>query len=138
MANQKTYLDTSGLFCLLVPTDARHARAVALMSDAQRVFYTTDWVIGETVNLMMARRRPHLAREFLRQLDRSPGIQITHGGRELFTEAKELLLQYEDQNFPFTDCVSFVVMRALKIHDALTADRHFAAMGFNILLDHRL
>jgi len=134
MANRKTYLDTSGIYRLLVPDEAGHAKAVAIMHDPERAFYTTDWVIGETVNLLTARRRPHLARQFLRQMDSSPGIRVTYGSQELFAGARELLLQHEDQSFPFTDCVSFVVMRLLKIQDALTSDQHFKVMGFAALL----
>ena len=134
MASRKTYLDTAGLYCLLVPDEAGHHLAVAIMGDPHRSFVTTDWIIGETVNLLTSRRRPHLARQFLRQLDLSPGIQIVYGGQDLFARAKALLLQYEDRNLPFTDFVSFAVMRALKIHDALTADRHFKLMGFQTLL----
>jgi hypothetical protein len=135
MASQKTYLDTSGLYCLLVPGDARHPRAVGVMQEARRIFYTTDWVIGETVNLLTARHRAHLAQGFLRHLEGSSGLQIIYGSRELFEEAKALLLKYDDHPFSFTDCVSFAVMRSLKIKDALTSDRHFKVMGFEVLLN---
>jgi len=134
MANRKTYLDTAGFYCLLVPDESGHQLAVSLMSDPRRVFYTTDWVIGETVNLLTVRRRPHLARQFLRQFDALAGVQIIYSSQLLFDQARALVLQYEDHNFPFTDCVSFAVMRSLKIQEALTSDRHFKVLGFEALL----
>ncbi len=134
MANRKTFIDTSAFYCAFRPEDALHAVVNDLLREPDRIFYTTDWVIGETVNLLTARRKPHLARKFLTQIVDSPGFSIIYSSRVLFDEARSLLLQYEDQNLPFTDCVSFAVMRALKIHDALTADQHFKTMGFAALL----
>jgi len=134
MAHRKTFLDTSGFYCALVPDEPRREKVEACLRDPARIFYTTDWIIGETVNLLTARRKPYLARKFLRQLEGSAGLQIIYGNRETFEEAKALLFKYEDQAFPFTDCVSFVVMRSLKIQDALTSDAHFKVMGFEVLL----
>ena len=39
---------------------------------------------------------------------------------------------YDDKDFSFTDCTSFVMMRRLKIVDAFTADHHFEQMGFRL------
>jgi predicted nucleic acid-binding protein len=33
----------------------------------------------------------------------------------------------------FTDCTSFVVMRELKLREALTTDHHFAQAGFTLV-----
>ncbi len=40
---------------------------------------------------------------------------------------------YQDKTWGLMDCISFVVMREMKITDALTFDKHFAQAGFNIL-----
>jgi len=84
MARHKTFLDTSGFYCALVPDDPRREKVDACLRDPQRIFYTTDWIIGETVNLLTARRKPHLARKFLRQLEGSAGLQIVYGNRGNF------------------------------------------------------
>ena len=39
-----------------------------------------------------------------------------------------------DHEFSFTDCVSFVVMKELRLVDALATDKHFCIAGFNPLL----
>ena len=38
------------------------------------------------------------------------------------------------QAWSFTDCLSFVVMQAHELRDALTADAHFEQAGFRALL----
>ena len=38
------------------------------------------------------------------------------------------------KEFSFTDCASFVVMKELRLRDALTTDKHFRIAGFNPLL----
>ena len=47
--------------------------------------------------------------------------------------ARDIFFRYRDKSYSFTDCTSFVVMRELKLKDALTTDRHFRQMGFNIV-----
>jgi predicted nucleic acid-binding protein len=46
--------------------------------------------------------------------------------------ARELFFRYRDKEFSFTDCTSFVVMRQLRIREALTTDRHFVQAGFGV------
>ena len=53
---------------------------------------------------------------------------------ELFSAARVYFLKHSDQDYSFTDCVSFLVMREKKIKVALTKDEHFRQAGFQILL----
>jgi predicted nucleic acid-binding protein len=39
-----------------------------------------------------------------------------------------------DKGWSLTDCISFAVMQALHLEDALTGDHHFAQAGYNPLL----
>ena len=47
--------------------------------------------------------------------------------------ARSLFFRHRDKNYSFTDCTSFVVMRELKLKEALTTDRHFRQIGFRML-----
>ena len=47
----------------------------------------------------------------------------------------EWLARFHDQDFSFTDAVSFAVMRSRRIRNALTLDRHFAVAGYSVVGD---
>ena len=47
-------------------------------------------------------------------------------------KARGLFFRYRDKEFSFTDCTSFVVMRELKLREALTTDHHFAQISFTL------
>ncbi len=48
--------------------------------------------------------------------------------------AKNFFRKHSDRCYSFTDCTSFVVMRELRLTEALTTDRHFVEAGFRVLL----
>ena len=43
-----------------------------------------------------------------------------------------MFFRYRDKDFSFTDCTSFILMRELKLREALTTDHHFVQAGFAI------
>jgi hypothetical protein len=48
-------------------------------------------------------------------------------------KARSLFFRHRDKNYSFTDCTSFVVMRELRLREALTTDRHFRQVGFHVV-----
>lgn len=134
MAGTAVFLDTSGFYAWLAAGDGHHNKAVEFFTTTNRPLLTTDWIVGETCNLFVARRAPRLVRVLFDALDRSVSMRVIPVDADRFQEARRLFLQYEDHAFPLTDCTSFVVMRELGLKQALTADRHFRTMGFKPLL----
>ena len=55
---------------------------------------------------------------------------------ERFHGAADLFRRHANKAWSFTDCVSFVVMRELRIRDAFTTDHHFKQAGYHPLLAH--
>ena len=43
-------------------------------------------------------------------------------------------MKHDDPTWSFTDCLSFVVMKDLRLRDALTKDAYFDQAGFVALL----
>ncbi|MBI3823119.1 MAG: type II toxin-antitoxin system VapC family toxin, partial [Planctomycetes bacterium] len=136
MANE-IFVDTSGFFALLVSDDDRHQSAQAIMRAAQRRkrgFMTTDYVLDETATLLKARGYRHLLADFFAKLDGSHACRTEWTDAERFGAAKVFFLKHADQAWSFTDCLSFVVMKSLRLRDAFTKDGHFQEAGFVALL----
>jgi predicted nucleic acid-binding protein len=51
-----------------------------------------------------------------------------------FDKTKAFFRKHGDHRYSFTDCTSFVVMRELRLTEALTTDRHFAEAAMRPLL----
>jgi hypothetical protein len=47
--------------------------------------------------------------------------------------ARSLFFRNRDKDYSFTDCTSFVVMRELRLREALTTDRLFRQIGFHVV-----
>jgi len=67
-------------------------------------------------------------------IEQSAGIRLEWIGSERFEHARAFFRRHSDHGYSFTDCTSFVVMRELRLTEALTSDRHFVEAGFRALL----
>jgi predicted nucleic acid-binding protein len=133
---REVLFDTSGFFALLDLSDLAHRRALTWIRAQQAKVrpVSTEWIVGETCTLLVARKRPHLVARFLDYLDQSAALLVINPDGELLGSAKDLIRRQAKQGYSFVDCVSFCVMRERKIEDALTTDEHFRKAGFCPLL----
>ena len=94
---------------------------------------TTNLIVSETHALLLHRTGRTAALHFVRTV-REPPILVVASTAELERDAvAHWLTKYADQTFSFTDTVSFAVMKARKIREALTLDAHFAVAGFAVV-----
>lgn len=108
--------------------------AVGTLVRAGRRLVVTDYVIVESVNLANVRSGARVATRVLDLIEQSGGIRIEWIGIPRFEAARAFFRRHSDHAYSFTDCSSFVVMRELKLQQALTSDRHFSEAGFEPLL----
>lgn len=94
------------------------------------LFYTTDYILDETLTLLRTRVDHKAAVEFGRIILSSRVVKVLPIIGERWRKAWRLFVKYEDKNFSFTDCTSFVVMKELRLPAALAFDHHFSQMGF--------
>jgi predicted nucleic acid-binding protein len=125
------------LFSLLSSDDPKHERAKEFAASGSREqirFVTTDWIIGETCTLLMARRKAHLIPIFLDHIETASSIATIHLDPQFLQSARNYLRKHLDHGYSFTDCTSFVLMRQRGINDAVTSDEHFIEAAFVALL----
>lgn len=132
----EVFFDTSGLFALLDSQDAHHNKAVKWLRGRHEKIrpVTTEWVVGETCTLLIARKRPHLVAGFLDYLDRSTALLLVNPDGHLIKSAKTLIRRQAEQGYSFVDCLSFCLMKDRSIESCLTTDAHFQKAGFKVLL----
>ena len=114
------------------PEHATVQRAVSVFSRQSQAIYVTDYVIDETLTLLMARVNHATAVSCGDWLLRSPLVKVVRIDVDTWDQAWEIFRRYDDKKFSFTDCTSFVVMQEHKLIDAFTFDHHFEQMGFRM------
>jgi predicted nucleic acid-binding protein len=130
-------VDTSGFYALFARGDAMHTRASAILQGAARSggrFVTTDYVLDETATLLKARGYRHLIENLFEAVFGSAVCRVEWMDPDAFAGTRRFFRKHGDHDWSFTDCFSFVVMRELKLRDALSSDVHFRQAGFNPLL----
>jgi predicted nucleic acid-binding protein len=130
------FVDTAGWMACADAADPAHRRSCgardAALESGQSLI-TTDFVVDETLTLIRLRLGLDAADAWWRQIDGSSRLRWERIGSDRFESARHLFFQYRDKDFSFTDCTSFVIMRELRLTHALTTDRHFRQMAFQML-----
>ena len=130
------FADTAGWMSCADDADSAHHRAVKARDswlEAGGVLVTTDYVIDETLTLIRARLGLAAAKTWFEQLEGSSRLRWEWVGTARAEKARGIFFHFRDKEYSFTDCTSFVIMKELKLRQALTTDKHFTQMGFQVL-----
>lgn len=125
-----TFVDTSGWFASLVPSDPDHPRAARWLGSYPGRLITTDYVIDETLTLLRSRGQPVLALDWGAAVfgPNSPAVVHYLTPAEV-AAAWGVFSRFADKDWSFTDCASKVVIDALGVPQAFSLDRHFRQFG---------
>ena len=129
------FVDTAGWMACGDGADPAHAKAVAVRDawlEAGGLFVTTDYVADETLTLLRLRLGIDASEAWWRQVDGSSRVRWEYISLARADKARGLFFRYRDKDFSFTDCTSFILMRELRLREALTTDHHFLQAGFAI------
>jgi hypothetical protein len=130
------YVDTAGWMACADAADPAHrgacdARDAALA--ANRILVTSDYVLDETLTLIRRRLGVRAAEAWWNQVDASSRLRWEWIDPARAEKARHLFFRHLDKEYSFTDCTSFVVMRELRLTQALTTDHHFRQLGFSVV-----
>ncbi len=129
------FADSAAWIALYDERDKYHAVARAAfqrLGSQSVVFVMTDYVFAEAATLILYRAGHARAVRFGEWALHSPNVRQVRLDVDLWNEAWQLFKRYDDKEFSFVDCASFVVMRREHLIDAFTFDRHFEQMGFRL------
>jgi predicted nucleic acid-binding protein len=122
------FVDTSAWFAAYVPTDPHHAPISHRLRSENESVVTTDFVVDETITLLLARRERKRACNFGRDLLITGVARLEMVRLADLVQAYQVMVRYHDKDWSFTDCTSYVLMQRLGIADVLSLDKHFRQM----------
>jgi uncharacterized protein len=128
------FVDTAGWVACADGADPAHRQSAAARDrwlEDGGTLISTDYVADETLTLLRLRLGLDAAEAWWRQVDGSSRLRWEPIDLTRAEKARGLFFRYRDKEFSFTDCTSFVVMRELKLREALTTDHHFTQAGFS-------
>jgi uncharacterized protein len=133
----EVFLGTAYAIALAAPSDRLHSRAAALAEELEAEgtrLVTTQAVLLEIGNALSKQRYRAAAVQLLASVENDQSVQVVPLTPELYAETFGLYRDRPDKEWGLIDCVSFIVMGARAITEALTSDEHFEQAGFKALL----
>ena len=133
----EVFLDSAYAIALSAANDQFHRAAVQLagqLEASQTRLVTTRAVLLEIGNALARQRYRAASVVLLQSLEADASVEIVPVSAQLYAEGFRLYQDRRDKEWGLTDCVSFVVMRARGLTEALTSDEHFEQAGFLALL----
>ncbi|MGQ0652713.1 MAG: type II toxin-antitoxin system VapC family toxin [Betaproteobacteria bacterium] len=130
------FVDTAGWTMLADEDDPRHDSVRGVRDhwlESEGVLLSTDFILDETLTLLRMRLGLRAAERWWQQVEGSARVRWEWVDAARAERARHWFFRWRDKDFSFTDCTSFVVMKELRIKEALTNDRHFVQAGFQML-----
>ena len=132
------FADTSWWAAWALPGDRRHPDALAVLEQLGRSeqILTTNLVAGEAWTFLRRKDSHRTALAFIERLDAltsADRLVVHRVTEEQESAAWEWLRRHDEREYSFVDATSFVLMRSMRIRDALAFDGDFTAAGFREL-----
>ena len=129
-------VDSGAWYALADRSDRHHRQAIEfyrqIFKDFQQLI-TTNLIIAETYTLIRKGLGHAPGVSFLNNLSASPRVMKVFSDQEMEEDAQEIICRYKDQDFSYTDAVSFALMRHRNITQAFAFNQHFKTAGFEVL-----
>lgn len=133
MLFENVFVDTSAWVALADKDDTYHRKASSAYPTilaSHKNLVTSNLILAETYVLILNELGHRAALDFLKKIKTSPRIIKFYSNEEIESETELILTKYSDQNFSYTDAVSFAIMKKQKIKKTFCFDKHFQTAGF--------
>ena len=133
---EKIFVDTSAWVALFVRNDKNHHRAASIFDKIKKnnlILYTSDYVIDETITMILTRSNHERALITGEALLESSFVKIIYVVPDYLQTTWELFKKYKDKKFSFTDVSCFAIMRGLKLRQAFSFDHEFVQAGIELI-----
>jgi len=123
------FVDTGAWFASMVPSDANHDAAEEWLNQNSEPLITTDYVVSETITLLLVRGQRPQAEAFGSMIlsGKLASLHVIELGE--IHDAWEVFLRFRDKQWSFTDCTSKVIIEKLGLKKAFSFDHHFRQFG---------
>jgi predicted nucleic acid-binding protein len=131
----RLFVDTSAWAAYYDSSDRWHTsakEAITSLVDQRVTFVTTDYVLDETITLLLYHAGRAQALAFGDAVQQSRQVSLVRIDESAWEEAWRLFRCYDDKMWAFTDCTSFAVMRQMGLLRAFAFDSHFEQAGFQL------
>jgi predicted nucleic acid-binding protein len=125
------FVDTSAFLAILNETDQYHLKAKQFWTEVlttDSVLYSSNYVLLETTALLQHRFGIDAVRLFENKL--RPVIDIIWVDEQIHKLGMGILITANRRNLSLVDCISFEIMRQVRLEKAFTFDPHFSEQGF--------
>lgn len=136
IVKEKYFVDTNAWIAIYDIKDQYHSQATNFLKGLLGkpiTLITSDYIIDETITFLRMNVSHAKAVKFKESIDQSPISIVKSISDEIRKSAWSIFIKYSDQEFSFTDCTSFALMKDLNLKKAFTFDSHFSIIGFECL-----
>jgi uncharacterized protein len=130
----RVFVDTSGVYALMVASDSSHDRAAGAFRNLEQrraPLTTTSYVLIESYALLGRRVGLEAAEAF--RSDFPPLLEVVWVDQSLHERGLDLLFEKRLQDLSLVDAVSFVTMRDQDIEEVFAYDSYFEQEGFSLV-----
>lgn len=126
------FIDAGAFIPRFMRRDPYRSQAISAwqtLAEQGREVMTTDAVVVEVLDYLSRYLPGDVTAAGAVAMMNIPFLRVVEVEGDDFERAIGVMNRYRDQQFSFTDCLSFAVMKRLGIRRAFTFDHHFAVAG---------
>ena len=136
ISDPTVFVDTAMFKAILDTADEFHAGAVKIWRQLRRrdiFLVTSNFILDEAFTLLRVRAGLKTAVALKKVIARSKKIKLERVTVLDERNAWSFFSGHDWSGLSFTDCVSFAMMKRLKLDSVATYDKHFERAGFKVI-----